>query len=138
MRYARAIREGIGSTLKAYGRFVEFSEDGKQTITHLCVQGAALRAIGQLDFSEYSTKNQHNVVMAFPWVIRSVPGPLVPEFIAGLPWRRPFHEKQPEVSLLDASIWMNNDSRMSREEIADWIEEVEAVFLGPETEEVGR
>lgn len=128
MLYSRAIRQGLSGTTKAIG--VYFREDENGRVSELCVQGAALRGIGVL-----STNTQYDNAMLmeryFNYTqVARVPYTRIPD--KGIRAIKNFMVSQGTVQLLEATINMNNETEMTREEIADWVEEMEREFIDSE------
>ena len=104
MKLSEAIR--LGSMLKPQVRDEMFAENGT------CALGAAYEAIG------LSGNNFHYQVSVPGWMqaLIELPAPVCPQCL---------HEREGRI-LGDVVIHLNDDHYWTREQIADWVETVEA------------
>lgn len=113
MRYSEAIRLGGMMRPKAVGRFYDDCTGG------VCVQGAALDACGKLDKAnqEYTLKFVEEL---FPGIGNTIHIYDVPNKIKWI-----FISHQKYASIREVSAQLNNKTDWTREQIADWVEQME-------------
>jgi len=124
MRYSEAIR--LGGMLQQKSRFVFFCKETPITSAGVCVQGAALNAIGKLDKTKSNKHIAHWHAMdkEFPWAMSAWVGrDDVPSVL---------QNKWSSYRLQNITINLNDVTDWTRERIADWVARMEVKYGDPQ------